>query len=56
MFVGSSEISISIIVQYVQHTGITLELSRLFVCLGREGLIKFFSAWEERKNWWVEVC
>ena len=30
-----------------------LELSGLFVCLG--GLIKIFSAWEDRRNCWVAV-
>ena len=43
MFVGSSEISISVIVKYVQQIGII----RAFYLPG--GLIKFFSAWGTEK-------
>ena len=39
MFVGCSEISISVIVKHVQHVGII----RVFCLPG--GLNKFFSAW-----------
>ena len=51
MFVGCSEISISVIVKHVQNIG---HKSRLFVYLG--GLAKFSSAWGDRKNCWVMVC
>ena len=44
MFVGCSEISISVIVKHVQHMGIV----RAFVSLG--GIDKFFSAWGGHKK------
>ena len=44
MFVGCSEISISVIVKHGQHTGIIWEF-----CLPG-GLVKFFSACGDRKN------
>ena len=43
MFVGSSEISINVIVKHVSNCN-TLELSGLFVCLW--GLIKFFFSFQ----------
>ena len=48
VFVGCSEIGVSVINKYVQHTEITRAL-----CLPRGGLVKFFSAWGDRKNCWV---
>ena len=39
LFVGCSEISVSVIVKHVQQ-----KLLWLFVCM--RGLVKFFSAWE----------
>ena len=50
MFAGCSEISISVIVKHVNHIGIL----RAF-CLPM-GLIKFFSAWADKKiagNWFA---
>ena len=44
MFVGCSEISISVTVKHVQNNGL---ISRLFVYLGE--LAKFFSVWGPEK-------
>ena len=49
MFVGCSEIIISVIVKHGQHIGII----RAF-CLPGE-LVKFFSVWEDRTKYWVVV-
>ena len=50
MFVNCSEISINVIVKHVQHVEIIWSCS-----LPWDGLIfKFFSAWEDRKNCWVD--
>ena len=50
MLVACSKISISVVAKHVQHTGII----RAFLSVW--GLIKFFSAWEDRTNCWVVVC
>ena len=50
MFVSCSEISISVIVKYVQHCNYE-GFSSAWV-----GHVKFFSAWENRKNFQVAVC
>ena len=51
MFIGFSKISIGVIFKHLQHVGI---IRVFFVYLG--GLIKFFSAWVDIKNYWVVVC
>ena len=48
--VGCFEISISVVVNYVQSIGII----RAFCLPG--GLVKILSAWRDRRNSWVVVC
>ena len=50
MFACCSEISISVIVKYTQHSGIIM----VFCLAG--GLLKIFGAWGAEKNCWVVVC